>query len=216
MSLQWDFVHLLLERNLKVLVSLQLSISVVDWKKSQLSIKSIKHLLHNIASLHIQKHFHFVSPQGAFGGGEFWLAGGGPILGNVALPDAVVTTTTCPQNQWPDNRGEGGWVCVCEDTDRVSDWERDKAIKTTLRWLSGSVGDLQVSFPTKASCVCVCVCVCVCLCVFASSSVFFHSTFKLPRGGNFSFYTLHELHGVVFMVNPNQLFTTTKLKINYI
>lgn len=80
--------------------------------------------------MRILKHFNLSLLLGACGGGEPWLAGSGSILGHVALPDIAVTTTTCPQNQWPDTRGEGGWVFVCvgKGTDRVSDWERDKAI----------------------------------------------------------------------------------------
>lgn len=148
-------------------------------------MKSIKHFIHNLASLHIQKHFNFVSPPGACGGGEFWLAGRRSLLGNVALPDAVVTTKTHPQNQWPDNRGAGGWVC--EVTDRVSDWERDKAIKTSLGWLSGSAGNLQVWFPAKGHP----------LCVFHDHS---QHIFKLSRRENLSFYTFCEpsAHGVSF------------------
>lgn len=114
-------------------------------------MKSIKHFIHNLASLHIQKHFNFVSPPGACGGGEFWLAGRRSLLGNVALPDAVVTTKTHPQNQWPDNRGAGGWVC--EVTDRVSDWERDKAIKTSLGWLSGKPAGLIPGQGASSVCV---------------------------------------------------------------
>lgn len=131
------------------------------------------------------KHFDFVYPPGACGGGEFWLAGRGSLLGNVALPDAVVTTKTHPQNQRPDNRGEGGWVC--EVTDGVSDWERDKAIKTSLGRLSGSAGILQVWFPAKVHP----------LCVFLDHS---QHIFKLPRRGNLSFYTLYEpsAHGMSF------------------
>lgn len=102
------------------------------------------------AFLNIQFHLNVVSSPGAGGGREFWLAGGGSILGDMALPDAVVAAATCPQDQWPDNRGKGGWVWrYC-----LSDWESVKAIKSSLRWLSVSLGNLQSEFLSK---VCVCV-----------------------------------------------------------
>lgn len=66
--------------------------------------------------------------------------------------------------------------CVCEDTGSVSDLERDKAIKTSLRWVSGSVGSLQVWFPAKVPPVSVCV-----------SSMIIHNICQLVIEGNFYF-----------------------------
>lgn len=49
-------------------------------------------------------------PPGPSGGGEFWLAGRGPLLGHLAFPDAADAEATRPQAERPVVPAEREWV----------------------------------------------------------------------------------------------------------